>query len=271
MLTILTAIMLAMSAGIVTADGSDPLDPSDGGADWDGDGLTNSEEQNAGTNMNNPDSDGDGLPDGWEVRNGLNPTNGGDANADPDGDGLTNAQEYARGTNPNNADTDGDGSAVHQRLVELRSIADFRNCYVAYTATPQACLSADTNDCVGYPKHFFWVLEPYMERVGGEGPYRTTSYLGATEVFNEYDAFLLRTIGRDEWPHHERNDSGKYLGVWIPGRDHQNGLEEIEKTFLEGILSSPSSIEIPRSLITALHSHIITNGVRWYDYWKKKR
>ena len=27
MLTILTAIMLAMSAGIVTADGSDPLDP----------------------------------------------------------------------------------------------------------------------------------------------------------------------------------------------------------------------------------------------------
>ena len=47
MLTILTAIMLAMSAGIVTADGSDPLDPSDGGADWDGDGLTNSEEQNS--------------------------------------------------------------------------------------------------------------------------------------------------------------------------------------------------------------------------------
>ena len=168
-------------------------------------------------------------------------------------------------------DTDGDGSAVHQRLVELRSIADFRNCYVAYTATPQACLSADTNDCVGYPKHFFWVLEPYMERDGEEGPYRTTSYLGATEVFNEYDAYLLRTIGRDEWPHHERNDSGKYLGVWIPGRDHQNDLKEIEKTFLDGILSSPSSIEIPRSLITALHSHIITNGVRWYDYWKKKR
>ena len=108
-LTIITAIMLAMSAGIALADGSDPLDPSDGGADWDGDGLTNSEEQTHGTNMNNADSDGDGLPDGWEVSNGLNPTNGGDANADPDGDGLTNAQEYAQGTNPNNSDTDGDG------------------------------------------------------------------------------------------------------------------------------------------------------------------
>jgi len=45
MLTILTALMLAFSAGIASADGSDPLDPSDGGADWDGDGLTNSEEQ----------------------------------------------------------------------------------------------------------------------------------------------------------------------------------------------------------------------------------
>jgi len=98
LITILTAIMLAMSAGIVTGDGSDPLDPSDGGADWDGDGLTNAEEQNHGTDMNNGDSDNDGLPDGWEVANGLNPTNGGDANADPDGDGLTNAQEYARGT-----------------------------------------------------------------------------------------------------------------------------------------------------------------------------
>ncbi len=35
MLTILTALMLAMSAGVVAGDGSDPLDPSDGGADWD--------------------------------------------------------------------------------------------------------------------------------------------------------------------------------------------------------------------------------------------
>ena len=82
MITVLTAFMLVASAGVVGADGSDPLDPSDGGADWDGDGLTNSEEQSQGTNMNNPDSDSDGLPDGWEVNNGLNPTSGGDANAD---------------------------------------------------------------------------------------------------------------------------------------------------------------------------------------------
>ena len=90
LLTILTALMLASSAGVVMADGSDPLDPSDGGADWDGDGLTNAEEQAAGTDMNNADTDNDGLPDGWEVAYGLNPNSATDANADPDGDGLTN-------------------------------------------------------------------------------------------------------------------------------------------------------------------------------------
>ena len=110
-IAVLTAIMLAMSGATgVMADGSDPLDPSDGGADWDGDGLTNAEEQAAGTDMNNADTDNDGLPDGWEVAYGLNPNSAGDANADPDGDGLTNAQEYAAGTNPNSADTDGDGT-----------------------------------------------------------------------------------------------------------------------------------------------------------------
>ena len=64
----LLAFLLALSAAsAVSGDGSDPLDPNDGGADWDGDGLTNAEEQAEGTNMNNADSDGDGLPDGGRL------------------------------------------------------------------------------------------------------------------------------------------------------------------------------------------------------------
>ena len=109
-MSVLVALFLVlMSASVVMGEGSDPLDPSDGGADWDGDGLTNAEEQQHGTDMTKADTDGDGLPDGWEVTHGLTPNSAGDANADPDGDGLTNAEEYARGTNPNSADTDGDG------------------------------------------------------------------------------------------------------------------------------------------------------------------
>ncbi|CAN5377371.1 hypothetical protein BH23VER1_BH23VER1_13990 [soil metagenome] len=61
------------------------------------------------------DSDGDGLPDVWEIAHGLDhlPPNGdtGDdgASGDPDGDGLDNLGEFMRGTDPRNPDTDGDG------------------------------------------------------------------------------------------------------------------------------------------------------------------
>jgi hypothetical protein len=54
------------------------------------------------------DADLDGLPDDWEVANGLDATTD-DAVEDPDQDGLPNAAEYMRATDPQEADTDGDG------------------------------------------------------------------------------------------------------------------------------------------------------------------
>jgi hypothetical protein len=55
-----------------------------------------------------PDTDGDGMPDGYELSNGLDPARN-DAGEDPDGDGLTNLDEFQLGTDPHNADTDFDG------------------------------------------------------------------------------------------------------------------------------------------------------------------
>lgn len=84
------------------------------------------------------DSDGDGLPDSWEIRYNLNPNDGGFGGrtfgfaldvdgdnvvdyiynasdfingpwGDPDGDGLVNRAEYLAGSNPFEVDTDGDG------------------------------------------------------------------------------------------------------------------------------------------------------------------
>lgn len=55
------------------------------------------------------DQDGDGLPDTWEMENGLDPLSGSDAAQDSDSDGLSNTQEYQAGTDPQDPDTDGDG------------------------------------------------------------------------------------------------------------------------------------------------------------------
>ncbi len=40
------------------------------------------------------DTDQDGMPDKWEVQNGLNPKNPADRNEDPDRNGYTNLEEY---------------------------------------------------------------------------------------------------------------------------------------------------------------------------------
>ena len=70
------------------------------------------------------DTDGDGLPDGWEVNHGLDPLDNGTysfrtggagsiingPDGDPDNDGANNATELANGTHPNQANTGGGGA-----------------------------------------------------------------------------------------------------------------------------------------------------------------
>lgn len=55
------------------------------------------------------DTDGDGMPNTWEVSEGLNPYDPADAGLDRDGDGLSNRDEYLHGTLCSNPDTDRDG------------------------------------------------------------------------------------------------------------------------------------------------------------------
>ena len=85
-------------------------------ADTDEDGLPNLIEKEIGTKPYEADTDGDLLPDGYEVLSlGTDPLkvdtddNGvSDYDEDFDEDGLSNGKEYEMGTRPFNDDTDGD-------------------------------------------------------------------------------------------------------------------------------------------------------------------
>lgn len=117
-----------MTDSYEASHGLDPLDASDAGQDFDGDGLTNLEEFQRQTDPHNPDSDGDGvndaadafptnsaetldsdgdgMGDNYERAAGLDPFDPTDAGLDPDGNGLTNLEEFLAGYL---VDTDGDG------------------------------------------------------------------------------------------------------------------------------------------------------------------
>ncbi|HOG49577.1 MAG TPA: hypothetical protein PKY10_03220, partial [Lentisphaeria bacterium] len=95
-------------------------DRSDNDADSDGDGMPDWWELSHFGNLDRnglDDFDGDGLIDYYEYLAGTNPkltktvTSGtkNDAELDMDGDGLSNLQEQEIGTHPNNPDTDDDG------------------------------------------------------------------------------------------------------------------------------------------------------------------
>lgn len=60
------------------------------------------------------DTDGDGLPDAWELAHELNPADSADADRDLDGDGLSNRQEFLAGTDPRD-----DASALRIEAVFL--------------------------------------------------------------------------------------------------------------------------------------------------------
>jgi hypothetical protein len=87
-------------------------DVGDKAADPDGDKLDNLAEFGEGTDPLDPDTDGGGCWDGWEVSHGLDPTDPDDDALDADRDGWSNLREFQEGTNPRDANTDRDSYLV---------------------------------------------------------------------------------------------------------------------------------------------------------------
>ena len=105
------------------------LDPND--PDTDGDGITDGYELIVlGTEADLADSDFDGIGDGLELSYGLDPTKADnpdvdqpleapdDLTLDSDGDGISDWGEELAGTDAHNADTDGDGILDGDELVD---------------------------------------------------------------------------------------------------------------------------------------------------------
>jgi len=76
--------------------------------DKDKDGISNIDEFEMDLDINDIDSDNDGMDDGWEFQYSLNPGNPDDANEDADSDDVTNLNEFQLGLIPIAPDSDYD-------------------------------------------------------------------------------------------------------------------------------------------------------------------
>ncbi len=74
----------------ITLPGGQKITIPDSSTDWSHDGLVDNI-----TDPKSADTDGDLMPDGWELKKGLNPLNASDRFLDLDGDGLQNYLEYS--------------------------------------------------------------------------------------------------------------------------------------------------------------------------------
>lgn len=120
--------------------------------DIDDDGLLDDDEDVRGTDPRNPDTDGDGLLDGYEVyESGTVPTL-----FDSDGDGLPDGDELnSFGTNPSNPDTDGDG------------LNDYREA-IDYLTNPNAA-DSDGDGLDDYAELMTYFTNPMLDDTDGDG------------------------------------------------------------------------------------------------------
>jgi hypothetical protein len=98
------------------------------------------------------DTDGDGLPEWWEIAHELDDSDDGTTdgdngpNGDPDGDGFVNIDEFNAGTDPQNGDTDGDEVSDGDEATGALNIYDLFGFVVVPPGAPTDPRDDDTDD-----------------------------------------------------------------------------------------------------------------------------
>lgn len=124
----LASLMLTSTYGDIVAGGDVLCEAISPDSDSDGDGITNGDELDLGTDPNDADTDDDTIPDGMDncpltvntdQADGDSDGIGDECDDDRDGDGVSNDDEVAQGLDPDNADSDGDGTGDYDEWVFL--------------------------------------------------------------------------------------------------------------------------------------------------------
>jgi hypothetical protein len=161
----------------------------------------------------------------------------------------------------------GSGTTIHNLLCELRTVLK-QNCYVAYTATPQACIGANPAKLIGYPKDFIWLLDPHRLKNG-----ETSTYLGLEEFFVKFPNQLIEKLSDDAWPHIKKED-GVRLGIYKPGESELlvvgEKLTQAEAEHVTKLISNKKDRDsFCVDFKTAIVDYLIGCSIRWHRHYIK--
>ncbi|MBI3417565.1 MAG: VCBS repeat-containing protein [Verrucomicrobia bacterium] len=113
------------------------------------------------------DTDGDSIPDDWEIQYGLNPNDPADGSIDSDGDGYNNLQEFLLGTNPNQA-------SVSFQITSVERAGIGNNILVTFQSTSGKNFRAEFSDTS--PTGPSWTI--FADNIPGTGSPVTVTHVG---------------------------------------------------------------------------------------------